>query len=62
MSSSDKIDEVWVMRTAALVGLDIAPERVVSVTATLRRVEQLADVVNQVELDAANGLAPTWKP
>jgi Asp-tRNA(Asn)/Glu-tRNA(Gln) amidotransferase C subunit len=65
MSSNDgrdKIDEAWVTHTAALMGLSIAPERVAGVTATMQRIGQLAEAVNQVELGADDELAPVWKP
>lgn len=58
----DKIDEAWVTRTAALMGLSIAPERLPGVTATMQRIEQFAETINQTELDPADELAPVWKP
>jgi Asp-tRNA(Asn)/Glu-tRNA(Gln) amidotransferase C subunit len=61
-NSADKIDEAWVTRTAALVGLSIAPERLPGVTATMQRIAQLAENVNQVDLGTTDELAPVWKP
>jgi Asp-tRNA(Asn)/Glu-tRNA(Gln) amidotransferase C subunit len=58
----DKINEAWVKHTAALMGLSIAPERLPSVTATMQRIQQIAETVNQVELGPTDELAPVWKP
>lgn len=66
MSSNDnkpeRIDETWVVHTATLAGLTIAPERLPGVVATLQRLVDVAQVVNDVPLTVEDDLAPVWKP
>ncbi len=45
-----------------VVNLQIEEKRIPAVLENLQRIEQIAQVVNAVELAASDELAPVWKP
>ena len=52
-----------VARAAALAGLEIPPEQLPRVANLLRRIEQIAQKLQEVELDPlADEQAPIWRP
>jgi Asp-tRNA(Asn)/Glu-tRNA(Gln) amidotransferase C subunit len=52
-----------VARAAALAGLAIPPEQLPRVATLLRRIEQMARMLEEVELDPLiDEQAPTWRP
>ena len=57
-----RVDEKYVREAARLVGLGLDPARVPAVLANLRRITQVAELVNQVELAPEDELGPEWKP
>lgn len=56
------VDRKYVQDAARLVGLGLDPARVPAVLANLRRLAQVAQLVNQVELAPQDELGPEWKP
>ena len=57
------IDEDYVRRAAALIGLEIAAEQMPGVIENLKRTAQAAAVVNAFPLDPATDEAgPVWRP
>ena len=59
---ADDIDEVWVRAAARLVALELSPAQIPGVIANFKRTAQLAEAVMRIELDAAEELAPVWRP
>jgi Asp-tRNA(Asn)/Glu-tRNA(Gln) amidotransferase C subunit len=45
-----------------VVNLQIEEKRIPAVLENLQRIEQIAQVVNDIELGPADELAPVWKP
>ena len=56
------VDENHVREAARLVGLGLDPARVPAVLANLRRIAEMAVLVNAVELGPEDELGPEWKP
>ena len=51
-----------VLGLAEMVGLPIEEKRIQAVLANLQRIEQVADVVNAVELGPEIEIGPEWRP
>jgi Asp-tRNA(Asn)/Glu-tRNA(Gln) amidotransferase C subunit len=45
-----------------IVNLQIEEKRIPAVLENLQRIEQVAQVVNEIELGPADELGPEWKP
>jgi len=56
------IGEKELSRLSRLVALDIPEARIKAVLENLQRMEQVAALVNAVELGPEDELAPEWKP
>jgi Asp-tRNA(Asn)/Glu-tRNA(Gln) amidotransferase C subunit len=56
------IGEKELLCLAGLAALDIPESRKKAVLENLQRIEQIAQVVNDIELGPADELAPVWKP
>ena len=57
------IDEEYVRRATALLGIDITPAQMPGVIENLRRTAQVAAVVNEFPLDqVVDELGPVWRP
>jgi Asp-tRNA(Asn)/Glu-tRNA(Gln) amidotransferase C subunit len=56
------IDEKELLGLACLVALEIPEQRIKAVLENFRRIQQVAQVVNEVELGPADELGPEWKP
>lgn len=61
-NDTSTIDERGVAQTAAVLGLEIPPERMPGVVATLQNVAKVAAIVNNVTLAPDDELALVWKP
>ncbi len=59
----EDIDEAYVKRATALVGIALTPEQVPGVIDNLRRTAQVAAFVNAFELDVVTDESgPVWRP
>ena len=59
----DLIDEEYVRRGCALLGIELTPEQVPGVIANLQRTAQIAAAVNDFPLDQVNDEpGPVWRP
>ncbi len=59
----EDIDEAYVKRAAALMGIALTPAQVPGVVESLKRTAQVAALVNDFPLDAgADEPGPTWRP
>ena len=56
------IGEEELLGLASLNGLELESKRIPNILDNLRRIEQLAQAVNDVELAAEDELAPVWRP
>ena len=59
----EDIDEAYVLRATALLGIELTPAQVPGVLDNLRRTAQVAAFVNAFELDVASDESgPVWRP
>jgi len=56
------IGEKELLGLARLVDLEVPEAKAAAVLANLQRIEQVAQVVNAVELGPEDELAPLWRP
>lgn len=57
------IDEAYVRRATARVGITLSTEQVAGVIANLQRTAEIASAVNAFPLDSvADELGPVWRP
>ena len=56
------IGEAEVLGFAGVIGLELEEKRIPNILENFRRIEQVAQVVNAVELGPEDELAPEWKP
>ncbi len=63
MLQVDSIDEAWVRRNAAMLGLEISDEQLPGVVLNLRRMVQIASALDQLPLgQSSDELGPVWRP
>ena len=59
----EDIDEAYVRRATALLGIELTPAQVPGVIENLRRTAQVAALVNEFALDPmADEAGPVWRP
>ena len=57
------MDEEYVLAVSRLLKLDLSQAQVPGVTAQLRRIEEIAQALEAVELDPfTDEMAPVWRP
>ena len=56
------IGEAEVLGFSGVIGLELEEKRIPNILENFRRIEQVAQVVNAVELGPEDELAPEWKP
>ena len=59
----EDIDEAYVKRATALMGITLTPAQLPGVVESLKRTAQVAALVNEFPLDpAADEPGPAWRP
>lgn len=56
------MDREYVARALALADLRLEETRIDAVAGQLERIGQIASILDAVELDPADELAPVWRP
>jgi Asp-tRNA(Asn)/Glu-tRNA(Gln) amidotransferase C subunit len=56
------IEEKELRGLSGLVALDIPEQRIKAVLENFRRIQQVAQAVNEVELGAEDEIGPEWRP
>lgn len=56
------IEEKELLGLSRLVALDIPEQRIKAVLENFRRIQQVAQVVNEIPLAAEDELGPEWRP
>lgn len=63
MGENDSADEAWVRSNAAMIGIVVSDEQLPGVILNLRRMVQIASVLNEYPLEqCSDELGGVWRP